>query len=181
MDGGLLGRMVAARNLVTIARGEKTDPVGRSCEMLRVFEILAVLCMVAGAAQTEDNANDLKLMQGTWSGAFIEAGGKPLPDKEKAVKLKLIVKADKYTVFLDEKKITEGELKLDASKKPRTIDALPADGPFKGMVQPGIYKIEGYEMWVLFSKPGVDRPTEFKTKEGTDQMLASYQRVKDGK
>jgi uncharacterized protein (TIGR03067 family) len=150
--------------------------------MLRALGTAGILCMVTAAlAQPEDSAKDLKLMQGTWSGTFIEAGGAPIPDKEKAVKVKLVVKADKYTVFLDEMKYTEGQLKLDASKKPRAIDATPADGPFKGKMQPGIYAFEGDEMRVLFSEPGAERPSEFKTKEGTKQMLARYKRVKEAK
>jgi uncharacterized protein (TIGR03067 family) len=150
--------------------------------MQRAFGITGLLWMAIGAAaQSDDSAKDLKLMQGTWTGNFIEAGGKPLPDKEKAVKVKLVLKADKYTVFLDDTKYTEGHIKLDAGKKPRTIDALPADGPNKGMVQPGIYALEGDEMRVLFSRPGTERPSAFKTKEGTEQMLASYKRVKDAK
>ena len=63
---------------------------------------LAVLCMATFAvAQSEDSAKDLKRLEGTWAGTFIEAGGKPLTKKEKAVHIKLVVKADKYTVFIE--------------------------------------------------------------------------------
>jgi uncharacterized protein (TIGR03067 family) len=141
--------------------------------MLRLVGVM----MVVLAGQPEDSAKDLKALQGTWSGSYVE-GGKPLADKEKAVKVKLVVKADKYTVFLDDAKAAEGQIKLDASKKPRTIDAVAAGGPLKGMVQQGIYALEGDELRVLFSKPGEARPTEFKAREGTDQMLAKFRRVK---
>ena len=150
--------------------------------MTRPYVLLAALVTVSlAAAQGTDTAKDLKLMQGTWEVTFVEAEGKPLPDKEKAVKMKVVIKGEKYTVFLDEQKYTEGVVKLDAAKKPKTMDAHPADGPFKGMVQPGIYAFEGDDMRVVFTKPGADRPTEFKTKEGTEQMLAHYKRIKDGK
>ncbi len=144
--------------------------------------VLVVLALnLLGAAQAGDAAKDLKLMEGTWSGTFLETGGKPFPDQEKAVKLKLVIKGDKYTVFLEDKKFVEGTLKLDPAKKPKAIAAIAADGAFKGMVQPGIYQIDANAMRVVFSKPGAERPTEFKTKEGTDEVLISYQRIKDGK
>jgi uncharacterized protein (TIGR03067 family) len=150
--------------------------------MVRIFSVTGILCIITAAlAQSDDSAKDLQRMEGTWTGTFIEAGGKPLPDNEKAIKIKLVVKADKYTVYISEMKYTEGHIKLDAAKQPRAIDAIPADGPFKGAAQPGIYQFEGDEMRVLFSKPGAERPAEFKTKEGTEQMLALYKRVKDAK
>ena len=62
-------------------------------------------------------------------------------------------------MFIDETKFTEGQIKLDADKNPRTIDAIAAAGPLKGMVQPGIYQIEGNEMRMVFSTPGADRHT----------------------
>ena len=41
----------------------------------------------------------------------------------------------------------------------------------------GIYKFEGDEMTVCFGQPGVERPKEFKTKEG--QVLVGYKRAKE--
>lgn len=150
--------------------------------MTRVSGTLGVLCCVGLAlAQAGDTAKDLQLMQGTWAGTYLETGGAPIPDKEKNVKVKLVVKADKYTVYIDEMKFIDGQLKLDATKTPRTIDAVANAGPFKGMAQPGIYTITGDEMRLVFTKPNDPRPTEFKTQKGTAQMLATYKRVKDAK
>jgi uncharacterized protein (TIGR03067 family) len=150
--------------------------------MTKAMAALAISCLAtAVAAQDGDSAKDLKQMAGTWSGTFVEAGGKPIPAKEKTVRVKLVVKGDKYTVFIDEAKFADGQIKLDASKKPRAIDAIAAGGPLKGQVQPGIYQVSADEIRVVFSTPGSDRPTAFKTKEGTQEALVVYKRVKDAK
>ena len=137
--------------------------------------------VTAVAAQVPDSAKDLKQMEGTWSGTFVEASGKPIPAKEKSVRVKLVVKGDKYTVFIDGEKLADGQIKLDASKQPRGIDAIAATGPLKGQVQPGIYQVASDEIRVVFSTPGSARPTAFKTKEGTEEMLVVYKRSKAGK
>jgi uncharacterized protein (TIGR03067 family) len=142
--------------------------------------VLLVLKREKPAAPKEDEVKkELAKMEGTWTIVIHESNGKKQTDEEvKAVKMKLVVKGDKYTVFLDDKPLTQGTLKLDPSKKPKTIDAVADDGPFKGTAMPGIYELEGDDMKVNFGQPGAARPTEFKTKEGSNQVLIGYKRVK---
>ncbi|MCI0352974.1 MAG: TIGR03067 domain-containing protein [Acidobacteriales bacterium] len=144
-----------------------------------LFTLTALQLLVA--AQDDPSAKDLKLMQGTWLTEFVEANGKPADDKEKLVKFKITIKADKYIVYFNDKEFIRGTLKLDAGKKPSTIDATPSDGPFKDRVQPGIYKFEGETMFINFGKPDSPRPDDFKTMPGTDQVLQRYVRDKGKK
>jgi uncharacterized protein (TIGR03067 family) len=149
--------------------------------MQRAYIIAAAVLFVAVPLFAGGGAADLKKMSGTWAGALIEIGGKPPTDNEKKIKIKLVIVGEKYTVFFDEMKITDGTLKLDGSKKPKTIDAMPSEGEHKGKLQPGIYEVDGDELKIVFTDPGKDRPKEFKTREKTDEVMMSYRRVKGGK
>jgi uncharacterized protein (TIGR03067 family) len=142
---------------------------------------VAVLVTAAAAARAQDEAagKDLKRMEGTWAVVVHEADGKKTTEEEnKKADIKLEVKDGKYAVYFGEKKIATGTIKLDAGKKPRQIDAVAEDGPLKGKAMPGIYELNGDTMRVCFAQPGGERPTEFRTKEGTGQVLLGYKRLK---
>ena len=83
-----------------------------------------------------------------------------------------------YTVYFGDNVLTTGTIKLDAAKTPRQIDAIAADGDTKGKAMKGIYVREGETFKVCFAQPDKERPTEFKTKADSGQMLFSYKRVK---
>ena len=131
--------------------------------------------LISSISIAQDAKDDLKKMAGKWKVVVNETDGKPLP-KELLDKFAstLIVEGDKYKVYFDDKLADEGTMKLDASKTPKEIDATPS----KNKVMKGIYKIDGDTMTVCFSKPGGDRPAQFKSKEGTGQILLSYTRLK---
>jgi uncharacterized protein (TIGR03067 family) len=131
--------------------------------------------LIAGITTAQDAKDDLKKMAGKWKVVVNETDGKPLP-KELIDKFAstLIVEGDKYKVYFGDKLADEGTMKLDAAKNPKEIDATPSKNP----AMKGIYKIDGDTMTVCFSKPGGDRPAEFKSKEGTGQILLGYTRIK---
>jgi uncharacterized protein (TIGR03067 family) len=64
-----------------------------------------------------------------------------------------------------------GTHKVDPTKKPKEIDAMDTEGPYKGKTVLGIYKLEKGEFTVCFAPPGKDRPKEFSTKSGTGELL----------
>lgn len=145
-----------------------------------IIALLVVVGIGEAVLGQDDAAKNLKMMQGAWLAKILEIDGKPPSDKEKQVQVKVVIKGDKFTTFFQEKKFTEGTLRLDAAKKPRALDALASEGPAKGMTQAGIYQFDGDEILINFANPGGERPSEFKTKEGTGQVLIRYQRITDG-
>jgi uncharacterized protein (TIGR03067 family) len=88
------------------------------------------------------------------------------------------IKGDKYTVFRFDKARGKGTLKLDATKNPKTIDALP-DGP-AGKMGPilGIYEIDGDTLKLCFAAPGMERPKDFTCKAGSGHTLTVWMREK---
>ena len=133
---------------------------------------------LTGLVALAGSADDLKAMQGKWSATIAEVDGKPASPEEMNLKLVLVVQGDNYRVLVGDKEISGGTLTLDASKNPRTIDATHTEGKFKDVVQKGIYEIKGDAMTAVFAKPGKERPTEFKTKAGSEQSVVKYVRMK---
>ena len=136
--------------------------------------MIGLTLVFTSAALAQDAASELKKMAGTWKMVVHEASGKATPkDNLEKMEGKLVVEGDKYKVYFGKDFIDKGTMKLDASKSPRQLDAKTQNDE----VMLGIYKFEGDEMTVCFGQPGVERPKEFKTKEG--QVLVGYKRVKE--
>jgi uncharacterized protein (TIGR03067 family) len=144
--------------------------------MKRIAVIIALLPV--GATALAGNADDLKAMQGQWSLAIAERDGKPAGDELKGLKLVVLIAGDEYRVLANDKVVGGGTFKIDARKTPHTIDTRITEGPNKGVMEKGIYEIEGDKMIAVFAKPGKERPTEFKTKEGSEQSILRYERIK---
>jgi len=77
-----------------------------------------------------------------------------------------VVKGDKYTVTVG-KAVDRGNVKLNPSAKPQTLDITGTEGPNKGRTILAIYERDGDTLRVCYDLSGKNRPTEFKTKEGT--------------
>ena len=148
--------------------------------MIRQVFIMVVALIGAGFLWAQDDANaDLRRLAGTWSAQVQEAGGKPIPEKDREIlkKMKLVVKGSDYIVFFDDEKMSTGTFQLDASKQPRTIDATRGDGEARGKIEPGIYRFKGDDFEVVFASTGQPRPTEFRTRPNTQEMLIVYKRI----
>lgn len=143
----------------------------------RLFAGLALVLACAANGASDEPLEDMRRMTGTWDSFLLEAGGKALSEQERdGFKMKLVIRGNSYAFFMEEKQFISGRVVLDPSRKPHTIDAIPSDGPHRGKTQPGIYKFEGDDLVFVFAEPGKRRPTEFKTRPGTLEMLILYKR-----
>jgi uncharacterized protein (TIGR03067 family) len=137
-----------------------------------ILAVLAAGALAAAEAPRDDpSRKDLEKMQGDWAATAHIRDGLKAPDDD-AQALFRTVKGNEYTVFRYSKAIGKGTFKLDATKKPRTIDFLPAGAGAKPML--GIYEWEGDGYKVCVASPGMDRPTTFTADAGSGHSLTVW-------
>ena len=141
--------------------------------MKRAFLLFGVLFLLA--AEDDANKRDLEKMQGDWAcGSMVVDGAKSSDDE--AQSLFRTIKGSTYTVYLFSKPVGRYTFKLDAGKRPKTIDvtATGAGGAAKQMQ--GIYEIDGDRWTICLGAPGKDRPNEFRSEEGSGTQLSVWER-----
>ncbi len=144
------------------------------CSMLAA---LLVVLPAAAFAWEKETKMDEETLQGTWLLASAELAGTKLPDEALKV-MKLILKDDKYTVKNGDLS-DKGTWTLDADKKPKTMDIKGTEGPNKDKTFLAIYELNDEdEVKICYDLSGKGRPTEFKTKPGTQLFLVTYKREK---
>jgi uncharacterized protein (TIGR03067 family) len=141
--------------------------------------LAASLLLVARAATAEKPAEGKakNSIEGTWEVVSLEHGGQNAPE-DQAKQFKIVITADKLTFKMGNDAAHQATYKVDPSKKPPTIDLTPEEGPEKGKVALGIYSLKGDELKICASKPGAERPTEFKSPAGTEIVLIVLKRAK---
>jgi uncharacterized protein (TIGR03067 family) len=143
--------------------------------MLKPFVVLTLVLAFAPTARSGD-AKDEDTLEGTWLPSTAELGGKPFPDEVRKT-IKLVLRDDKYTVTVGEQ-VDQGTAKRKPSAKPKELDITGTDGPNKGKTILAIYERDGDTLRVCYDLSGKNRPTEFKSKEGTQLFLVTYKREK---
>ena len=133
--------------------------------------LLSCSLLVIGGRVKDDDS-----IQGVWLPAVAELAGKPFPDEVRKT-IKLEIKDDKYTVTVG-KALDQGSIKLNPTAKPKELDITGTDGPNKGRTILGIYEREGDTLRICYDLSGKGRPTEFKTKEGSQLFLVTYKQDK---
>lgn len=131
--------------------------------MTSVGMIVAALAFAFGIVAQDVKATDTKQLQGTWVIASIN--GQPMP--EGAPPMTLTFAGDKYHQTVGGNVNERGSIKVDASKKPMTIDLLIAEGDDAGKIQLGIFEVTGDTLRANLDTPGAgQRPTDFTVKDG---------------
>jgi uncharacterized protein (TIGR03067 family) len=137
-----------------------------------------IVLLLAADAAKEDEASkkDAEKMQGDWAAVSMIQDGTKYPDDD-AQSFFRTVKGDEYTVFHFDQPLAKWKFRLDATKKPKTIDVLKPDDD-KAPAVLGIYEFDGDKFKLCVAAPGKDRPTAFESKEGSGQTLSVWEREK---
>jgi uncharacterized protein (TIGR03067 family) len=104
--------------------------------------------------------------------------GKKTPEKD-LKGMVLIVKGNKGIVKKGDMVLSEATATMDQKKDPWTIDIKITKGKEKGKTLKGIMKAKDGKVTVCWGAPGKDRPTEFKSKKGSGNILEVYEEIKD--
>lgn len=140
------------------------------------FYLIVGLALVGFAASQECAGEDAKSeLEGTWHLVYFERDGKELKVQGETQSM---FTGDKFVVKRGDKVIAAGTFKLDPSKKPKTLDAAYTEGPDKGKTFKSIYQIDGDLLkFCRAGTPDEDRPTEFKTKPESGQLVSRYKKA----
>jgi len=114
--------------------------------------------------------SDLDLLQGDWALVEMVANGEKLPDEARS-NIKLKIKDNQYFLETGDRP-SQGSFKLTERGNPRLMDATTQGGDELA----AIYEISGDTFKVCYAVNGAARPTEFKSAEGSDHVLAIYKR-----
>jgi uncharacterized protein (TIGR03067 family) len=125
---------------------------------------------VAGA-----NADREKLV-GDWTVLSGQENGKALP-AEKVKGKRVVITKDTITVHEENNQKRVMSYKLDATANPKQIDMTTTEGSDKGKTSHGIYALEGDSLKICFAQPGHERPKDFTTKEGSNDMMFVMKRA----
>ena len=148
--------------------------------MKKLIGLMVMASMAfAGLSAAGDAKKDLDLLQGNWKVASIkESDPAKNPPDEMVKDMAVNVKGDVMKITVKGEAVMTMKIKLDAAKKPKTIDCVVQDGPNKGKSEPGIYKIEGTTLTMCTNDAGKDRPAAFALKAVTTISLIVMQKAK---
>lgn len=112
-------------------------------------------------------------LEGTWRAIAVELGGKEM-DRQELADYRLAFSGAECSI-VSGKRGVKCTFTIDPSKTPKWIDVTQTADK---VTWPGIYQLNGSTLKVFLATTGGKRPTEFKTKEGTQQVIRTYERVK---
>jgi uncharacterized protein (TIGR03067 family) len=121
--------------------------------------------------------DDLKKLQGTWECVEMEREGDVVPAESFKGSL-AVYEDDRLTLYRDGEVFRRGIVTLEPSKAPKKVNTWDLGGPYADQTVPGIYEIDGDTLKICFSRPGVERPTEFTTKKAPGFLYCVYKRKK---
>lgn len=124
------------------------------------------------AAQTDEVTRELN---GSWVVKVGTMAGNKL-DASLTESMKLTIKENKFETKVGS--ISEsGELVMDTSKKPMTMDIVIKEGPNKGKTLKCIFKLENGELTVCYAIQG-DRPDKFESTSTNQWLVVTYKKQK---
>jgi uncharacterized protein (TIGR03067 family) len=136
---------------------------------------LTVGFLIAADAKDDDAKKELKKLEGNWQVISMEIDGQKMPEED-AKQYTVLIKGDKYTLKMQDNPINQGTIKVDPTKKPKTIDITPTDGDNSGKTMLGIYEQDGDTQKTCYTQPDKPRPTKFSSEGGN--TLIVYKKMK---
>jgi uncharacterized protein (TIGR03067 family) len=135
---------------------------------------LAMISMVTAIAGGEKAPK----IEGTWILTAVVSGkGKAPEDLLAKIMPTAVFKDGKYSFSVMGKIDEAGTYKIDAAKKPASIDLVIDEGKHKGKTQLCIYKIEGEMLTLAVNMPGsTTRPKNFEP--GEDVEVQTFKQKK---
>ena len=148
--------------------------------VLAIVSLFAAVRSQAADGEAKEGAvaKELQAFKGTWRLNSKDEDGKKFSEVEIKDVIMTNDGSGRASVRRGDKVIAEATVKLDPTKKPKTIDVTFTKGKHKGKTVLGIYEIEGDTFRVCVARPGDARPAAFSAKAGSGRILIGYKREK---
>jgi uncharacterized protein (TIGR03067 family) len=137
----------------------------------------------AGATPVGDKGEEavtkeLANLEGTWvavGGSF--RGTETTEEDSRKAGHRLVISGDTFAWYtvLQEEPLMKGTVKIDPAKRPKAMD-LSFDRQGESALGKCVYELDGDTLKLCYGEP--DRPTELKTKPGSDDKLYVWRRDK---
>ena len=138
--------------------------------------LVVVLCLFAVSAGGDAGKASAGLV-GTWElTSLVDAGMMVPPEALRGARA--VFTKDTFTLISpDGVEKTLYNIKVDATKSPKTIDITATAGTFKGEAVPAIYEIVGDTLRLCQPhRPGTPRPTRFAAPKDSGLVLMTFKR-----
>jgi uncharacterized protein (TIGR03067 family) len=110
---------------------------------------------------------ELKKFQGTWKQVRYERDGLREPPDEQGWEPLTTFAGKEFVVTLADGSIPiKGTYRLDPTRNPKTVDWTDTIGEDAGKTLLAIYSLNGDRLVFCAAYPGLERPTEFRTRPG---------------
>jgi uncharacterized protein (TIGR03067 family) len=141
---------------------------------------LVVTCLISGdlgavadrPSKKDPRKEDLKKLQGTWEVVSYLSEG-----IGSTFKMHRTISGNQWTTHTDGQPIRY-RFEIDPTKKPKTIDILPVDGPLQGKRLLCIYEVDGDTLKLCQAQADKPRPTKFTGDAGSGCILTVAKRAK---
>jgi len=127
--------------------------------------VIAGIALAASVlAQESKDTTGAAALQGTW--VITSINGQSAPEGSPEMTLTFI--GDKYHQTLAGQVNERGTIKVDASKKPMTIDLMITEGQDAGKTQLGVIEVSGDTLRANLDTPAAQqRPTDFTVRDAS--------------
>lgn len=137
---------------------------------------LTVLALTLGAPGLKDKADPAESIVGLWELERAEGGTGNVPTRKGPLRYRFD-KDGNWVVLEGERELVGARaVKIDPAAKPATLDFSVSAGSPEQVL--GIYKIEGDKLTICKAFPGKDRPSKFEVRDGSQDYLMVFKRVK---
>lgn len=118
---------------------------------------------------------ELERFQGGWKQIAYERDGVVEPLDEQGWEPRTTFTGEEFLVTLADGTVPiKGTFRIDPTRNPKTVDWTDTIGEDAGKTLLAIYCLQGDQLTFCAASPGLERPTEFKTRPG--QVLRTLQR-----
>jgi uncharacterized protein (TIGR03067 family) len=134
--------------------------------------VVAAGLLVGGAGREQAARRELDRLQGTWAFVSVEANGNKAP-ADKLKDLRWVIRGDQLFRREGGRTIAEATIRLDPTRKPKTIDLAGKDKEGRSRRGLGIYELDGDRLKIALGK---ERPAEFRSAPGSGVVLTDCRR-----